>query len=434
MTFDQIKQVFLLHGCKKIYVKELSPNDNSKNQVYLGGSFEVLNIFPITEINADNSGNRSRDTFKARIDFAWINNDGNIFPAPNAQLILFPKYPEVRFSGFLSKCIEAPSALMTSRELGRVLFFAVTNQGKVLGHVVHKESTLNNYYRQLDGLLKHGLLSIINIDTTEDSRSILVDAMTRIHNKGWILSKRLDRFGNQLPCNAPNCGGYTLEAELGITPNGFSEPDFHGWEVKQFGVKDYEKIETQIITLMTPEPTGGIYTEKGVEYFIRQYGYPDKLGRVDRMNFGGIHKINQYQSLTNLTMCLVGFDVSTGKIVSTDGRIALIDSQGNEAACWHFSNLLQHWNRKHHQACYVPCKSIDKPYRQYQYGHTLILGIGTDFLRFLNLMSRGEIWYDPGIKMESASNSPKIKRRSQFRVKSRSLKDLYAENEIVRLP
>lgn len=433
MTFDKIKQVFLLHGCKKIYVKELSPNDNSKNQVYLGGSFEVLNIFPITEINADNSGNRSRDTFKARIDFEWINNDGNTFPAPNAQLILYPKYPEVRFSGFLSKCIEAPSALMTSRELGRVLFFAVTNQGKVLGHVVHKESTLNNYYRQLDGLLKHGLLSIINIDTTEDSRSILIDAMTRIHNKGWILSKRLDRFGNQLPCNAPNCGGYTLEAELGITPNGFSEPDFHGWEVKQFGVKDYEKIETQIITLMTPEPTGGIYTEKGVEYFIRQYGYLDKLGRIDRMNFGGIHKINQYQSLTNLTMCLVGFDVSTGKIVSTDGRIALIDSQGNEAACWHFSNLLQHWNRKHHQACYVPCKSIDKPDKQYQYGHTLILGIGTDFLRFLNLMSRGEIWYDPGIKMESASNSPKIKRRSQFRVKSRSLKDLYAENEIVRL-
>lgn len=433
MTFDKIKQAFLLHGCKKIYVKELSPNDNSKNQVYLGGSFEVLNIFPITEINADNSGNRSRDTFKARIDFAWINNEGNTFPAPNAQLILYPKYPEVRFSGFLSKCIEAPSALMTSRELGRVLFFAVTNQGKVLGHVVHKESTLNNYYRQLDGLLKHGLLSIINIDTTEDSRSILIDAMTRIHNKGWILSKRLDRFGNQLPCNAPNCGGYTLEAELGITPNGFSEPDFHGWEVKQFGVKDYEKIETQIITLMTPEPTGGIYTEKGVEYFIRQYGYLDKLGRIDRMNFGGIHKINQYQSLTNLTMCLVGFDVSTGKIVSTDGRIALIDSQGNEAACWHFSNLLQHWNRKHHQACYVPCKSIDKPHKQYQYGHTLILGIGTDFLRFLNLMSRGEIWYDPGIKMESASNSPKIKRRSQFRVKSRSLKDLYAENEIVRL-
>jgi len=27
-----------------------------------------------------------------------------------------------------------------------------------------------------------------------------------------------------------NRGGYTLEAELGITPNGYSEPDFMGWE------------------------------------------------------------------------------------------------------------------------------------------------------------------------------------------------------------
>jgi hypothetical protein len=29
-----------------------------------------------------------------------------------------------------------------------------------------------------------------------------------------------------------NCGGYTLEAELGATPNGYSEPDFMGWEIK----------------------------------------------------------------------------------------------------------------------------------------------------------------------------------------------------------
>ncbi|MEO0062747.1 MAG: hypothetical protein RLZZ08_1307, partial [Pseudomonadota bacterium] len=32
---------------------------------------------------------------------------------------------------------------------------------------------------------------------------------------------------------------YTLEAELGITPNGIAEPDFQGWEVKQYGVRDF---------------------------------------------------------------------------------------------------------------------------------------------------------------------------------------------------
>ncbi len=34
-----------------------------------------------------------------------------------------------------------------------------------------------------------------------------------------------------------------LEAELGVTPNGYSEPDFMGWEIKQFGVKKFDKIE-----------------------------------------------------------------------------------------------------------------------------------------------------------------------------------------------
>ena len=33
-----------------------------------------------------------------------------------------------------------------------------------------------------------------------------------------------------------NCGGFTLEAELRIAKNSSGEPDFFGWEVKQFGV------------------------------------------------------------------------------------------------------------------------------------------------------------------------------------------------------
>ncbi|MBK6989645.1 MAG: hypothetical protein IPH33_16245 [Bacteroidetes bacterium] len=28
-----------------------------------------------------------------------------------------------------------------------------------------------------------------------------------------------------------------MEAELGIKPNGFSEPDYLGWEVKQFELR-----------------------------------------------------------------------------------------------------------------------------------------------------------------------------------------------------
>ena len=252
-----------------------------------------------------------------------------------------------------------------------------------------------------------------------------------IHQLGWIKSKRLDGLGNLLPCEASNCGGYTLEAELGITPNGYSEPDFLGWEVKQFGVTNFARINSAIITLMTPEPTDGIYKTKGAEVFIRKYGYADKAGKENRMNFGGVHKIGVRHQLTNLEMQLIGFDNESGKIRNTNGRIALVDNRGNEAASWSFSSMLLHWNRKHNQACYVPSLSETENARQYKYGDKIILGTGTDFQLFLGQMANGNIYYDPGIKMENASTKPKIKKRSQFRIKSQHLRNLYKTNEIV---
>jgi hypothetical protein len=60
------------------------------------------------------------------------------------------------------------------------------------------------------------------------------------------------------------------------------------------------------ITLMTPEPTGGFYKERGVEAFIRKFGYPDKNDRPDRLNFGGIHRAGERQPSTGLTLRLTG--------------------------------------------------------------------------------------------------------------------------------
>jgi hypothetical protein len=45
-------------------------------------------------------------------------------------------------------------------------------------------------------------------------------------------SKQLDTDCQFNPCTAPQCGGFTLEAELGIPKNSEAEPDFLGWEVK----------------------------------------------------------------------------------------------------------------------------------------------------------------------------------------------------------
>lgn len=433
MNLKNLKSLFSFNGCNKIYIKVLSPNDNSKNQVYFGGNFEILNILPISEIKTEEAGDWSKERFKASIDFSWITDDGNISPAPNAQLILYPKYPEVRFSGFLAKCQNPPSALMTQRLANRVLFFGVTNNGKILGYVASPDSEISDEFIHAKSIQEHGVFKIIELPQFENNKAKLIHELLRIHELGWIKSKRLDGSKNVLSCEAPNCGGYTLEAELGITPNGYSEPDFLGWEVKQFGVTNFERINSAVITLMTPEPTGGIYKNFGAEEFLKNYGYADKNGKEDRINFGGIHKVNNRHTLTNLEIQLKGYDVETGKIRNSTGSISLVDINGNETASWSFSSMLLHWNRKHNQACYVPSLSEIEKERKYKYGNKIILGSGTDFQLFLGQMACGNIYYDPGIKMENVSTKPKIKKRSQFRIKSQYLPNLYRTNEIINI-
>jgi hypothetical protein len=431
MNLKNLKSLFADNGCQKIYIKKLSPNDNSKNQVYFGGSFEILNILPITEIKTEEAGDWNKERFKATINFSWVSEDGNLYSAPNAQLILYPKYPEVRFSGFLSRCENPPSELMTQRLADRLLFFAVAKNGETLGFVTSPNSEISQEFSKVKSISEHGVFKVIELLQVANNKERLINELLRIHQLGWIRSKRLDGNGNLLACEAPNCGGYTLEAELGITPNGYSEPDFLGWEVKQFGVTNFTKINSAVITLMTPEPTDGIYKTEGTETFLRKYGYADKTGREDRINFGGVHKAGMRNQLTNLEMQLIGYDVESGKIRNTNGRIALVDINGTETASWSFSSMLLHWNRKHNQACYVPSLSETEQDRKYKYGNNIILGTGTDFQLFLGQMASGNIYYDPGIKMENVSTKPKIKKRSQFRMKSQYLSSLYKINETI---
>jgi hypothetical protein len=101
----------------------------------LGGGFSALNVIPHGEILTDDRplAGAKRGRPKAKVDFWWI-DDAGIYRAPDAQLILYPDYPEVRMSGFLKKCPSAPSAIMTVRDEGRVLFFGVMVGGRVIGY------------------------------------------------------------------------------------------------------------------------------------------------------------------------------------------------------------------------------------------------------------------------------------------------------------
>lgn len=445
MTLKHLLKLFSDKNCSKVYVKRLSPNDNSKNQVYFGGSFDVLNILPIKEISTDDEGDWKRTRFKTKLDFSWIDGEAKLIKAPDAQLILYPKYPEVRFSGFLKGAKGAPSDLMANRIDQRLLFLAVSTEGQIIGYVTSPDSELSKAFESLNNLNDIGVFKEITLKGERiqlDSKQQLIQELKRIHQLGWIDSKRLDRDKNILPCVSSNCGGYTLEAELGITPNGYSEPDYLGWEVKQFAVKDFKKYNSSVVTLMTPEPTHGFYVDSGIEAFIRKYGYKDKLGREARLNFGGVHKFGSTQETTQLKLIMEGFDSTSKKITDTGGFIGLIDSKQNVAASWSFVSLLKHWNTKHANACYVPSliRKDEKLYpfskQQYYYGNNIMLGSNTDFTLFLKQIENGTIYYDPGIKLEIAIEGQRrqnIKRRSQFRIKSGNLINLYKENEVVDL-
>lgn len=436
MKLEHVIRLFLKNGCKKLFAKPLAENDNSKNQVYFGPGFQALNLFPTTITPKELQSGTA--IFKAKLNFSWMLDSGSIVEAPGAQLILYPQYPEVRFSGFLCGCSSPPSDLMAGRHTGRILFLAVTDDGRVVGHVVGPDSEAAVEFNSLEQSPDNGVFIELQLPSSppmEQARCILLCELHRINRLGWIDSKQRSSDGTVRPCNASQCGGFTLEAELGISKNSYSEPDFLGWEVKQHSVSSFARPCTGApITLMTPEPTGGVYKEEGVETFIRRFGYPDKLGRPDRLNFGGIHRVDEIQNSTGLTMSLSGFNMNTQKITDSNGAVMLLDAEGVIAAAWSFVGLLSHWSRKHSKAVYIPSMSRDLPCRQYSYGDRVRLSIGTDPLKLLSAMATGAVYYDPGIKMENAfSTHPRIKRRSQFRIKSNQIPLLYDRVEQVQL-
>jgi hypothetical protein len=430
LSVAQLLSAMSAHGATRFFAKKLAPNDNSKNQFYLGGGFGSLSVLPHGEIVPDSSEKAGsvRDRAKARLSFFWLDSEG-LCPAPDAQLILYPKYPEVRLSGLLSRSPKAPSPILASRDEGRMLFFGTCPDGRILGYAAECDHPIAREINALRDPDIIGVFLVLRADRSgaQAAENRLLAELRRIHELGWIPSQKLDASGHPAPYVARNGGGYTLEAGLGIAPNGRAEPDYLGWELKQFGVTDLTAPRAKSpITLMTPEPLGGLYRKLGAEVFIRRFGYPDKRGREDRLNFGGVYVCDAAPHAdTKLALTITGFDASSGKISDMSGEIALMTTQQQVAASWPFTELVEHWTRKHARAAYIPSINRAAP-PAYAYGAHITLCLETDFHLFIRALASGRIWYDPGLKLEQAGGpSPKLKRRSQFRIKQTDLGELY---------
>jgi hypothetical protein len=430
LSLSAIRESFRRGGVIRILAKPLAENDNSKQQIYLSGNFDILTELPFGEIKAENSG--KLENFKAKLALSWLTPSGEFEPAIHSQLILYPKYPEVRLSGFLRGCPSSPSLAMRPIPCdsrgpknawdGRVLFLGVTADGKILAALGLRNSPASLEFGQLKekgeikrkGALFELPATVFN--DQPDTRTLLIQALTEIRKMDWISSFRMHADGSLHPYKARNGGGYTLEALLGIRPNGRAEPDYMGWEIKAHS--------GDRVTLMTPEPDAGFYGENGVEKFIRKYGY---ARNDDSMYFTGIHRVGERQSKTKQLLILEGFDVHLKKITSVTGGITLCDAAGMPSAVWSYTELISHWGRKHANAAYVKYESsTEKVESLYRFLSPVRLGTSTDFIKFLSAMSNGTVIYDPAPKLTNASsNHSTVKARSQFRISVSKLDCLY---------
>ena len=415
------------HGVEKILAKRLTANDNSKNQIYLGSA---LNLLPYHQIRMELTGG-TRPRHVADIDFSWLSDNEQTVKAPHSKLILYPKYPEVRLSGFMRGCPYAPS-IIAQRLEGRTLFLGITDDDKVIGYVSHPNSVLSLAVQNGD-FSQTGVLIEIPMEE-DDSRVSLINNLENINSKEWVEGKSLTTEGI-VPCNSTHCGGYTLEAEFGIVRNSSKAPDFKGWELKAYQVPNFKKLPgSKIISVITTEPDGGYYAEEGLIDFVRRYGYEDRNNNPDRLNFGGVYRVGgEPHRLTGIRLAIDGFPTAKGDY-SPDGKVLFLDESDNVAASWSFTKLLDSWGKKHAKAAYVPyVTETVSGVRKYRYSDHVRLATGTNFRYFLTTLSSGNLYLDPAHKITDESTNPVGKARTQWRISARNIDTFYNTVDTVSL-
>lgn len=426
MFQELINQLYRL-GAQRIFIKPLANNDNSKQQIYLGSDFDVIRAIPSGEIRSESRTAKSA-IFKAPLDFYWITPDGQTENAPNAQIIFYPNYPETRLSGFLqgtnpAKGI-APSKLMRPptpaerAERGaskRYLFLGFDNK-TVWAYCTDWKGRLNREAAHEIKSLELATSVFFEYGAARlTSEQKLLKKLAELYRDGPIKSCRLNTHGKLIPYSAQNGAGYTLEAQFGITPNGSSDPDFMDWELKAHS--------RGAITLMTPEPTEGLYIDN-LHEFLSTHGTNIKEKRMD---FASRHNVGVLNDRSGLILRMEGYDPENQEILDPGGGLVLRDKNNLLAAYWGFDKLIGHWKKKHANTCFVTYRKKQGNPPFYHYGPLVRLCRESTLKLFLDALSQNVIFYDPGVNMTLRDNHWKAKKRNQFRVRWPDIHKLYTQ-------
>ncbi|WP_033568488.1 MvaI/BcnI family restriction endonuclease [Dickeya undicola] len=430
-NIDKLSDLMIKNGAKRIIIKRLSNNDNSKQQVYLGSDFSVIKSLPVGNI-ASCGMSKKGAIFKAPINWFWLSLEGNKERANGAQVILYPKYPEIRLSGLIKGCSIAPSHLLQppTREeraermnTSRYLIIGISD-GAVFSYVSSWGDELSCEIEALIG--NNDIYPVFSVFyeyyyELKNSKAVLLAKLKEIYSFGFVASQRLNKKGEVIAYKAKNGAGFTLESLFNIKPNGSSEPDFMGWELKTHS--------GSVVTLMTPEPDAGLYVAD-IHGFMNNYSSSRKPDRVD---FASIHRMSVYNEKTGLMLSLEGYDFKRQEITDPEGGLFLRDSDGEVAAGWSFSKILDHWKRKHSKTCFVHYRVRKDEHPSYLFGPQITLADGSDIKKFMSALSASKIYYDPGVNIKYSNEKAKPKKRNQFRMKWKDVGEVYdhIENLII---
>lgn len=443
---QQVRGLLETAGAESIWVKQLKRNHNSKQQVFFGNDPSDLAFLPLGAPTYTPTQSRKKKAgapvIQIPLPWRWVDPDGE-YEAPNTKLCFYPQYPEVRLSGFLKGCGKPPRELMgeamRGHEPDRCLFFGPVKDGNgektdhVVGLVVGAASPAALYVSGMSSF-HEGRVSPVAFDGKADADevSILENALRKIINRRLVPWRLRNDGSVERPYTAPNAPGLTLEAELGVGENAIPGPDFDVWELKAIKQKSLERRNNHRVTLFTPQPDMGWTIGRPQVDFVKKYGHVsgrDESGKPDEYYFtsGDINRPGKSTPNARLDLRLVGFTDATN--FDPNGFIALYDRESGElAAGWSYLKLLEHWQRKHNRAAYVPyTRGKDGTGDFVEFGPLVTLGISTSFGLFLQAFNEGKAVYDPGDKATLSKGNWTPHSRSQFRINLNDIHAIYRE-------
>lgn len=452
-SISELQTLLSKLGADVAFLKILPKNANDKNQIYIASDFGVIfDLFDVTlsERGTSTSETKDRSVPGNRIpeavfnDFVWLQRDGSQVQAKRLKAIIYTQYPEARLSGLQSVEGTMPPSLSVNftkqyPDAKRLLVLARLPRGKCVGFVcLDVTPEFESAIKALPGFERAPACKRLAIQQNRSDE--LAKRLAGVVGQP-LRGCRLDAYGQTLPFSGTQVCGYTLEHALGIVPNSNKDGDLFGIELKT-----HTKPK---VTLFTPEPDGGIYTEDFAK-FMKTYGYKDA---DNDYRLTGLHRANEVCAKSGLTLRVRESRVDengvmraypynprtplTPKLDSID--VALVGPEGEVTASWSLERLMNCWGAKHNEVVYIPADKVKNPNAvEYAEGYEHVITFNSTVMwcrettaeRLLQAINDGVIYLDPAPKLH-ANDPSKNKRRAQWRVNdiTKAARALYATVE-----